>query len=116
MGAQISICADNLIGLYVTIGRTCPITLQISIYDDTIIADSVTTHEGTVIGSDGFYFKKRATPFEKRHSAGGVIIEDEVDIGAQCSIDKGVTAYTRIGKVTKIDNQGQIGHDTIVGK
>src|SRR5690625_6572269 len=81
---------------------------QVCIYDNTIIGDHVTIHAGTVIGSDGFYFKKRATHFEKLHSAGGVIIEDEVDIGAQCSIDKGVTAYTRIGKGTKIDNQVQI--------
>src|SRR5690625_4656729 len=108
--------SSAVIGENVTIGRNCLIMPQVCIYDNTVIGDHVTIHAGTVIGSDGFYFKNRATHFENLHSAGGVIIEDEVDIGAQCSIDKGVTAYTRIGKGTKIDNQVQIGHDTVIGQ
>lgn len=105
-----------IIGENVTIGRNCLIMPHVCIYDNTIIGDHVTIHAGTVIGSDGFYFKNRPTHFEKLHSAGGVIIEDHVDIGAHCTIDKGVTAFTRIGNGTKIDNQVQIGHDTVIGK
>ncbi|RMB57351.1 UDP-3-O-(3-hydroxymyristoyl)glucosamine N-acyltransferase [Dokdonia sinensis] len=104
------------IGNNVQIGKNCLIHANVSIYDDTIIGDHVTIHAGTVLGGDAFYYKKRPEGFDKLISGGRVIIEDNVDIGAACTIDKGVTGDTTIGAGTKIDNQVQIGHDTIIGK
>ena len=74
---------------------------------------------GTVIGSDAFYYNKKTTReihYKKMLSCGRVIIEDYVEIGANCTIDRGVSGDTLIGAGTKIDNLVHIGHDTVVGK
>ena len=73
-------------------------------------------HAGSVIGCDGFYFQKRADGYNKLESVGRVIIEDRVEIGASCTIDKGVTGDTKIGRGTKLDSQVQVAHDTVIGK
>lgn len=104
------------IGNNVKIGQNCLIHSNVSIYDNTVIGNNVTIHAGTVLGGDAFYYKNRPENFDKLLSGGNVVLEDNVDIGALCSIDKGVTASTTIGKGTKIDNQVQVGHDTIIGK
>lgn len=104
------------IGNNVQIGKHCVIHSNVSIYDDTIIGDHVTIHAGTVLGASAFYYKKRSDGFDQLKSGGNVVIEDHVDIGALCTIDRGVTASTTIKEGTKLDNQIQIGHDTIVGK
>ncbi|MEO1031683.1 MAG: UDP-3-O-(3-hydroxymyristoyl)glucosamine N-acyltransferase [Bacteroidota bacterium] len=104
------------IGNNVTIGKHCVIHSNVSIYDDAVIGDHVTIHAGTVLGGSAFYYKKRPEGFDPLLSGGRVIIEDYVDIGAACTIDKGVTGDTTIKEGTKIDNQVQIGHDTVIGK
>lgn len=105
------------IGNEVKIGKNCIIHSNVSIYDRTEIGDEVIIHANTVIGGDGFYYKKRDEGhYEKLLSGGKVIIEDKVEIGAGTTIDKGVTSPTIIGYGTKIDNNVQIGHDTKVGK
>lgn len=104
------------IGNNVKIGRDCQIHANVCIYDNTIIGNNVTIHAGTVLGSDAFYYKNRPEKFDKLLSGGNVVIEDNVDLGALCSIDKGVTASTTIGEGSKLDNQVQVGHDTIIGK
>ncbi|MDN3493763.1 UDP-3-O-(3-hydroxymyristoyl)glucosamine N-acyltransferase [Winogradskyella bathintestinalis] len=104
------------IGNNVTIGKQCIIHANVSIYDDTVIGDYVTIHAGTVLGASAFYYKNRPEGYDQLKSGGRVIIEDHVDIGALCTIDKGVTGDTTIGKGSKIDNQVQIGHDTVIGK
>ncbi|KAF5296540.1 hypothetical protein FQR65_LT19820 [Abscondita terminalis] len=71
---------------------------------------------GTVLGGDAFYYRKTANGSKKLQSVGHVVLEDDVEIGANCTIDRGVTDVTLIRKSTKIDNQVQIGHDTIVGE
>jgi UDP-3-O-[3-hydroxymyristoyl] glucosamine N-acyltransferase len=68
------------------------------------------------LGSDAFYYKKRPEGYDKLISGGRVVIEDNVDIGALCTIDKGVTGDTTIKKGTKLDNQVQVGHDTVIGE
>jgi UDP-3-O-[3-hydroxymyristoyl] glucosamine N-acyltransferase len=88
----------------------------VSIYDDTVIGDHVIIHANTVLGSSAFYYKKRPEGFDRLLSGGNVVIENNVDIGASCTIDKGVSASTTIKEGTKIDNLVQIGHDTIIGK
>jgi UDP-3-O-[3-hydroxymyristoyl] glucosamine N-acyltransferase len=86
--------------------------------DYTEIGNNVIIQSGTVIGSDAFYYntkKNREVWYKKMQSCGSVIIEDDVEIGANCTIDRGVTASTRIGKGTKMDNLVHIGHDTNIG-
>lgn len=104
------------VGNNVKIGRDCVIHSNVCIYDNTVIGNNVTIHAGSVLGSDAFYYKNRPEKFDKLLSGGNVVIEDNVDIGSLCSIDKGVTASTTIGEGSKLDNQVQVGHDTIIGK
>jgi UDP-3-O-[3-hydroxymyristoyl] glucosamine N-acyltransferase len=104
------------IGNNVTIGANCLIHPNVTIYDHTIIGDHVTIHANTVIGADAFYYKNRVTGFDKLISGGRVVLEDHVDLGASCTIDRGVTGDTTIGRGTKIDNQVHVGHDTLIGK
>jgi len=116
IGENTVIQPNVFIGNNVTIGDNCVIHSNVSIYDNCIIGNHVTIHSGTVLGADAFYYKNRPTGFDKLVSCGRVIIKNNVDIGANCSIDKGVTGDTTIGEGTKIDNQVQIAHDTIIGK
>ena len=104
------------IGNNVTIGKNCIIHSNVSIYDDAIIGDNVTIHAGTIIGASAFYYKNRQEGYDQLKSGGRVIIENNVDIGALCTIDRGVTGDTTIGEGSKLDNQIQIGHDTVIGK
>ena len=112
-----SIIQPNVfIGNNVKIGSNCVIHPNVSIYDNSVIGNNVTIHANTVLGADAFYYKKRPSGFDKLISGGRVVIEDHVDIGASCTIDKGVTGDTTIQEGTKIDNQVHVGHDTIIGK
>jgi len=104
------------IGNNVTIGKNCIIHPNVTIYDDCTIGNNVTIHSGSILGADAFYYKKRKTGYDKLISGGSIIIKDNVDIGASCTIDRGVSGNTTINEGTKIDNQVQIGHDTIIGK
>src|SRR5690606_22272356 len=104
------------IGHNVVIGDNCVIHSNVSIYDDAIIGDNVTIHAGSILGASAFYYKKRPEGFDQLVSGGRVIIENNVHIGALCTIDKGVTGDTTIGGGSKLDNQIQVGHDTIIGK
>jgi UDP-3-O-[3-hydroxymyristoyl] glucosamine N-acyltransferase len=103
------------VGDGVTIGKDCFIHPNVTIYDGTLIGDRVIIHAGTVIGADAFYYKRRAG-YEKLHSCGFVQIGDDVEIGAGCTIDRGVTSVTHIGSGTKMDNMVHIGHDTVIGR
>ncbi|TDU40027.1 UDP-3-O-[3-hydroxymyristoyl] glucosamine N-acyltransferase [Gelidibacter sediminis] len=104
------------IGHNVVIGENCLIHSNVVIYDDTVIGDNVTIHAGTVLGASAFYYKKRPEGFDQLISGGRVVIKDNVHIGALCTIDRGVTGDTIIGEGSKLDNQIQIGHDTVIGK
>jgi UDP-3-O-[3-hydroxymyristoyl] glucosamine N-acyltransferase len=107
---------NTFVGNNVVIGKNCLIHSNVSIYDHTIIGDNVIIHAGTILGADAFYYKKRETGFDQLISGGRVVIENNVGIGALCTIDKGVTGDTTIGEGTKIDNQVHVGHDTVIGK
>jgi UDP-3-O-[3-hydroxymyristoyl] glucosamine N-acyltransferase len=107
------------IGHHVTIGKNCMIYPNVTIMDYTVVGNNVIIQAGTVIGSDAFYYnakKDRELWYKKMQSCGRVVIEDDVEIGAGCTIDRGVTSDTLIGKGTKMDNIIHIGHDTIIGK
>lgn len=104
------------VGNHVKIGNNCIIHSNVSIYDYTEIGDNVIIHANCVIGADAYYFKKRTDSWDKMISCGGVIIENDVEIGALCTIDKGVSSNTMIGAGTKFDNHAHVGHDTRIGK
>lgn len=104
------------IGNHVQIGKNCILHPNVVLYDHTVIGDNVIIHAGAILGANAFYYKKRPEGFDPLVSCGRVVIEDHVEIGAACTIDKGVTGDTTIGEGSKIDNQVHIGHDTIVGK
>ncbi|MCI2228436.1 UDP-3-O-(3-hydroxymyristoyl)glucosamine N-acyltransferase [Polaribacter sp. MSW13] len=104
------------IGNNVSIGKNCIIHPNVTIYDNCVIGNNVTIHANTVLGADAFYYKNRPEGFDKLISGGRVVLKDHVDLGASCTIDKGVTGDTTIGKGTKIDNQVHVGHDTIIGE
>src|SRR5699024_10296764 len=102
IGENTVIQPNVFIGNQVKIGKNCVIHSNVSIYDGTIVGDNVIIHAGTVIGGDAFYYKNRPEGFDKLLSGGNVVIEDDVELGALCTIDKGVSASTTIGKGTKI--------------
>ncbi|MBR0324133.1 MAG: hypothetical protein IIX06_06545, partial [Bacteroidales bacterium] len=104
------------IGDKVKIGKNCIIHPNVTIYNHVIIGDNVIIQSGSVIGGDACYFQRRPDGFVKFESCGRVIIEDDVEIGACCCVDIGVTSDTIVGKGTKMDNFVQIGHDAKLGK
>lgn len=104
------------IGNNVTIGENSVIMPGTVIGDRTTIGDNVIVGPNSVIGHYAFYYKKRSGNYDRMYTCGGVRLEDNVEVGALCTIDTGVTAETIIGKGTKIDNQVHIGHDTVVGE
>jgi len=116
IGENTIVQPNSFIGHNVTIGDNCIIHANVSIYDDAVIGNNVTIHSGTVLGANAFYYKKRPEGYDRLKSGGRVVIEDHVDIGSGCTIDRGVTADTIIGYGSKLDNQIQIGHDTVLGK
>ena len=105
-----------IIGNHVRIGKQCHIHANVTIQDYTIIGDRVEVDSGTVIGSSAFYFKKQEKGYTKWKSGGKVIIEDDVYIGANCTINKGVSGDTIIGAGTKIDCLVHIAHGAEIGK
>ena len=116
IGKNTVIQPNTFIGHNVVIGDNCIIHPNVSIYDDTVIGDNVTIHANSVLGANAFYYKKRAEGYDRLLSSGRVVIEDNVDIGASCTIDRGVSGDTTIGEGSKLDNLIQIGHDTVIGK
>jgi UDP-3-O-[3-hydroxymyristoyl] glucosamine N-acyltransferase len=104
------------IGNNVSIGDNSIIHPNVTIYDNCVIGNNVVIHANTVLGADAFYYKTRPEGFDQLLSTGKVVIEDNVHIGASCTIDRGVSGETRIGEGSRLDNHIQIGHDTKVGK
>ncbi|WP_027066916.1 UDP-3-O-(3-hydroxymyristoyl)glucosamine N-acyltransferase [Maribacter sp. Hel_I_7] len=116
IGKNTVIQPNAFIGNNVVIGDNCLIYSNVSIYDNCIIGNNVTIHAGSVLGADAFYYKKRPEGFDKLISGGRVVLKDNVDIGALCTIDRGVTGDTTIGFGSKLDNQVHVGHDTVIGE
>jgi len=104
------------IGNDVTIGKNVVLYPGVVIGDRTVLEDNVIVGSNSVVGHYAFYYKKKETGFDRMHSCGDVRLEENVEIGALCTIDAGVSATTIVGAGTKIDNQVHIGHDTVVGK
>lgn len=119
IGKNTVIMPNVFIGHEVVIGDNCIIHPNVSLLDYTVIGNNCIVQSGTVIGGDAFYYntkKDRDVWYKKMQSCGNVELEDDVEIGAGCTIDRGVTATTKIGRGTKLDNQIYIGHDCTIGK
>ena len=116
IGVGTQIQPNCFIGHNVVIGENSLIHANVSIFDDTIIGDNVVIQSGTVLGGNAFYYKKRPEGYDQLKSSGRVVIENNVHIGASCTIDRGVTGDTTIGAGSKLDNLIQVGHDTRIGK
>lgn len=119
IGEGTFIYPNAFIGNNVVVGKNCIIHPAVTILDNCIVGDNVIIQAGTVIGSDAFYYngkKDRALWYKKMPSGGRVIIKDNAEIGANCSIDRGVSHDTIIGEGTKLDNMIHVGHDTVIGK
>lgn len=119
IGEGTVIYPNVFIGHHVSVGKNCIIHPGVSIMDNCIIEDNVIIQSGTVIGSDAFYYngkKNRELWYKKMPSCGRVIIKNSAEIGANCTIDRGVSHDTIIGEGTKLDNMIHIGHDTVIGK
>ena len=119
IGAGTYIAPNAYIGHHVTIGSDCTIHPNVTILDYCIIGNNVVIQAGAIIGSDAFYYntkKDREVWYRRMESCGRVLVEDDVEIGAGCTIDRGVTSDTIIGRGTKMDNLIHVGHDTVIGK
>ncbi len=117
LGERTIIAEGAVIGEGVTIGTDCHIYPRVVIYPGTIIGDRVIVHAGAVLGSDGFgYVRDPATgSYIQFPQQGTLVLEDDVEIGANTTIDRGALAETRIGRGTKIDNLVHIGHNCRIG-
>ena len=119
IGEGTVVMPNVFIGNHVKIGSNCIIHPNVSILDYTMIGNNVVIQSGCVLGSDAFYYntkKDREIWYKKMLSCGNVVIEDDVELGANCTIDRGVTAETILGKGTKLDNMVHVAHDVVVGK
>ena len=116
LGDGVRIGANSVIGRGVVIGERCHIHPNVTIYANTILGRRVIIHAGSVIGSDGFGFHPTESGLRKIAHLGRVEIEDDVEIGANCTIDRATLEATRIGAGTKIDNLVQIGHNVSIGE
>ena len=117
IGRQTWIGAGCVIGEAVTIGEDCRIYPQVTIYPGTRIGNRVMVHAGAVLGSDGFgYVREQNGRYAKFPQIGTLEIDDDVEIGANTTIDRGALEVTRIGRGAKIDNLVHIGHNCQIGE
>jgi UDP-3-O-[3-hydroxymyristoyl] glucosamine N-acyltransferase len=116
VGDRVIIDANVVIGCYCQIGQETLIYPHVTLYDYTTIGARVIIHAGAVIGSDGFGFARNNGRYSKIPQVGQVLLEDDVEIGANTTIDRGTMGVTRIAQGTKIDNLVQIAHNVTVGR
>lgn len=115
IGRGTQLISSVFVGRDVTIGDNCLMYPGVCILDGTRIGSGVIIHSSTVIGSDGFGFAETETGLKKIKQIGWVEIDDDVEIGSNCSVDRGALGPTRIGRGTKIDNLVQIAHNVEIG-
>jgi len=117
IGAGTVIFPNTVLGSGVEVGRDCCIYANVSIYRATRIGNNVMVHSGTVIGADGFGFVPRGDEgWDKVPQVGCVVIEDDVEIGANCTIDRATLGETRICRGVKLDNLIHIAHNVVIGR
>jgi UDP-3-O-[3-hydroxymyristoyl] glucosamine N-acyltransferase len=115
IGRGTTIAAGSVVGYRVHIGRDCYIGPNATL-THTLVGNRVIVHAGAAIGQDGFGFAMGRTGHQKVPQIGRVIIQDDVEIGANTTIDRGALRDTMVGEGTKIDNLVQIGHNVVIGR
>lgn len=115
LGQGCRVGANSVIGAGVRMGDDCVLHPNVTLYPGTRLGERVVIHAGAVIGADGFGYAAGPKGAEKIHHLGGVVLEDDVEIGANSAIDRGTLLDTRIGARTKVDNQCQVGHNVNIG-
>lgn len=118
IGAYTRIDAGVVIGANVHVGRSCHLYPRVVLYSGTRLGNGVIVHAGAVLGSDGFgYVRDNASgEYAKFPQQGRLVIEDDVEIGANTTIDRGALEETRIGRGTKLDNLVHVGHNVSIGR
>ncbi len=116
IGAGTVIMAGAFVGDGTKIGRDCVLYPRVVCYHGLTLGNRVVIHSGAVIGSDGFGYARDGAKWTKVPQLGGVRIDDDVEIGANCTIDRGAIGDTKIGARTKIDNLCHFGHNCVVGE
>jgi UDP-3-O-[3-hydroxymyristoyl] glucosamine N-acyltransferase len=118
IGARTRIGAGSVIGAEVRIGSECNIAPNVTIYPGVRLGDRVVVHSGAVLGSDGFGYVRDPTSgrYEKFPQMGGLEIGDDVEIGANTTVDRGALDLTVIGRGTKLDNLVHVGHNVRIGE
>jgi UDP-3-O-[3-hydroxymyristoyl] glucosamine N-acyltransferase len=115
IGAGTVIAPGVVVGDGSSIGRDCYIHPNATVYSQVQLGNRVIVHANVVIGSDGFGYAREGATWLKVPQLGGVVIEDDVELGAGTAIDRGTFGATRIGARTKIDNHGHIAHNCTIG-
>jgi UDP-3-O-[3-hydroxymyristoyl] glucosamine N-acyltransferase len=116
IGAGSVIGPLTFVGHHVRIGAGCHLGPNVTVLAECVLGDRVVVHSGTVIGSDGFGFRFAGGAHQKIPQLGRVVIEDDVELGAGCTIDRGTFSETRIGRGTKFDNLVHVGHNVRIGE
>jgi UDP-3-O-[3-hydroxymyristoyl] glucosamine N-acyltransferase len=118
IGDHSAIGASVFVGAGVRIGNGCDIKANVTIYPGTTIGSRVIVHAGTVLGSDGFGFVRDEANgrYTKFPQVGRLEIGDDVEIGANCTVDRGALDATVIGRGTKLDNMVHVGHNVRIGE
>jgi len=116
IGARVVLQSGNHIGADVTLGEDTNLFPNVTIYPRSQIGQRVRIHAGTAIGSDGYGYVLDRGAHLKVPQIGNVVIGDDVEIGANVTVDRGALGSTVIGKGTKIDNLVQIAHNVVIGE
>ena len=116
IGGGTQIYSGASVGDHVTIGSDCVIHPNVVVYDNVAIGNRVVLHAGVVIGADGFGYVRDEESHHKFPQIGTVVIEDEVELGAQTCVDRAALGRTRIGRGTKLDNMVHVGHNCDIGE
>jgi UDP-3-O-[3-hydroxymyristoyl] glucosamine N-acyltransferase len=114
VGDDSVVLAGTYLGKGTKIGKKCLVYPNVTIREEVTVGDRVIIHSGAVIGSDGFGFAKDGDVYRKIPQIGNVVIEDDVEVGANVTIDRATTGTTFVGKGTKIDNLVQVAHNVII--
>lgn len=117
IGSNVKILPGTFVGDYVQIGDNTILHANVNVYRDCVIGKNCIIHSGTIVGSDGFGFAHtKMGEHVKIYQNGNTVIEDEVEIGSNCAIDRAVFGSTRIRRGCKIDNLVQLGHNVDIGE
>jgi UDP-3-O-[3-hydroxymyristoyl] glucosamine N-acyltransferase len=117
VGEGTQVLAGAVVGERARVGRECVLYPNVVLYEGVTLGDRVVLHAGVVVGADGFgYVRDEAGVYHKFPQVGTVVIEDDVEVGANTCVDRAALGTTRVGRGTKIDNLVQVGHNVEIGE